>query len=1561
MAQLQADSMFDVHLLKQLFLKVLTIKRKFFIICINILLLSSVAVQAQEKELALFAPRQSALWDNIIHFSQEAAADLGITLKVYVADRNPDRMIEQVQSAVRGGVDGIIFPSFQNSGEKILQIADRQRVPAILINSPILYADHRPRMKYKHWIGSVLPDDEKAGATLIQQLIDDAALRVSPRIHILAIEGNPKDESSILRLRGLNNYLRHQENLGDVHIVTGNWDRDTAYEEFKNYFRDHPEVNIVWSADDNMALGVVKAIEDLAIENKIIIGGIGWDKEALQAVEEDRMQVSIGGHFLEGAWATVLMYDYLHGFDFANESTAFKSPMVGISRSTHGKYASIIRFDSKAFQFSRLSKARNPAIKLYQLDLQPIAEKLDAQAATLELTELEKSWLAEHREIRLGIDPDWPPFDYIDTTDAHAGIASDYVRILNERLKLKMNPVRGLVWSEVLDSAREGKIDAIAIIAKTPDRSKYLTFTRPYISFPMVIMTRSDAPFINGIQDFDDYRVAVGKGHASQEMIERDFPGIKLFLAKNIDEALQAVSSGRVDAYVDNIASITYATQKLGLANLKVAMTTPYSMDLAFGVRKDWPELVTILDKNLLSISAAEKAGIHNRWINVRFERRIDWKLVASIVIPIFLVGVTIIFFFIRWNTTLSREVSERKKTEKALQESEINLRTILENSPLGIIHFSNDGTILDCNEKFSELMGSTRDKLIGFNTPRETKNEQLREAILKALSGKQSEFEGEYTSVTGNKTTTLRIVFNPTDPEKTPTEVIATLEDISVRKQMEAELLEAKTMADEANKAKGDFLANMSHEIRTPMNAVIGMAHLALNTELTSKQRDYLNKIQSSANALLGIINDILDFSKIEAGKMDMESIDFNLDDVLDNLANLITVKAQEKEDLEILFATGHDVPRQLVGDPLRLGQVLINLANNALKFTESGQIVVSTALKTEKADKVTLLFSVSDSGIGMTAEQTAKLFQSFSQADTSTTRKYGGTGLGLAICKKLTEMMHGSITVESKPGEGSTFTFTAEFGRGQARDRVRHRAPSDLRSMRVLVVDDNATSREILQEMLQSFSFEVSLATSGEESLNELDKAYNERPFELIVMDWKMPGMDGIETARSIRGQSRFADNPAIILVTAYGREEIMQQADDIGLEGFLLKPVSPSVLFDTIMQAFGKEGPAKPRDKMALQENTDGVHLLKDARVLLVEDNEINQQVAREILEGAGLKVALANNGLEAIAKLEGNVFDAVLMDIQMPVMDGYTATQKIRSQEHFTDLPIIAMTAHAMAGDHEKSLSAGMNDHVTKPIDPDKLFGTLSRWIRPRVEKAQDQPPEAATQKPHISVDSKFIDNTDTPSEEVILPDSLPGFNLSEGLNRLQGNRQLYRKLLIKFATDYAETVKDFQTALKAEDLERAHRLIHSIKGVAGNLAAAELQRAATALEKLVKFADHVENISKQDLDDTLGIFEDTLDRAIAAVLAIAPAEESEKTAADTGQPGMLPPALAREAAARLKEAAEMGDVTELISIADEFNSRSDRFASYRDRIVELADDFDFESIAELVQRLENTDS
>ncbi|MGD9173436.1 MAG: PAS domain S-box protein, partial [Desulfobacterales bacterium] len=474
----------------------------------------------------------------------------------------------------------------------------------------------------------------------------------------------------------------------------------------------------------------------------------------------------------------------------------------------------------------------------------------------------------------------------------------------------------------------------------------------------------------------------------------------------------------------------------------------------------------------------------------------------------------------------VAHDITERKQAEKTLKESEERHRMLLERLPESVVVYDMEGNANYINPAFEKTFGWSRESILGkkidFVPPELEAETQL--AIKKMLAGGHESmfFETKRLTKTGD---ILDVQINTApfhDPSGRKVGNIVILNNITERKRMENELIEAKHAAVEANRAKGDFLANMSHEIRTPMNAVIGMTHLALKTKLTPKQQDYLHKIQSSANSLLGIINDILDFSKIEAGKMDMESVDFNLDEVLDNLGNLVSVKAQEKEDLEVLFATDQNVPRFLVGDPLRLGQVLINLANNAIKFTDAGEIVVSTELIQQSEDKVTLKFAVSDTGIGLTKDQAGKLFQSFTQADTSTTRKYGGTGLGLTISKRLVEMMDGDIRVESEPGQGSTFIFTAIFGAGCEDLKKRFVPVHDLRGTKTLVVDDNPTSREILRDMLESFSFDVSLAASGQEGLAEIEKADKDKPFDLVIMDWKMPGMDGIEASRRIKQHS-------------------------------------------------------------------------------------------------------------------------------------------------------------------------------------------------------------------------------------------------------------------------------------------------------------------------------------------------------------------------------------------------------------------------------------------------------
>lgn len=640
-------------------------------------------------------------------------------------------------------------------------------------------------------------------------------------------------------------------------------------------------------------------------------------------------------------------------------------------------------------------------------------------------------------------------------------------------------------------------------------------------------------------------------------------------------------------------------------------------------------------------------------------------------------------------------------------------------------------------------------------------------------------------------------------------------------RDELMEELKTAQEKAEDANQAKGDFLANMSHEIRTPMNAIIGMSYLASKTELSEKQRNYVSKIQSSAHALLGLINDILDFSKIEAGKLDMESIEFCLGDVFDNLSTLLSEKALDK-NLELLFSVDKEVPSHLLGDSLRLGQILVNLSNNAVKFTDKGEIIVSVKTVEKKSDQVVLQFSVKDSGIGLTQEQIGKLFKEFSQADSSTSRKYGGTGLGLTISKKLTEMMNGKIWVESDPGKGSNFIFTATFGLAtEFEEKVL--APSiDLQGMKMLVVDNNAAAREILQETLESFSFEVSVASSGQEGIAQLEKAAQDQPYELVLMDWKMPGMDGVEASKLIKSSNKLTKIPSIIMLTAYSREEVTRQAKGIGLDGFLTKPINPSILLDSILEVFGKKVEKRVRRGDDSQVDTEALKAIQGARILLVDDNEINQEIGNEILEQVGCYVTIANDGKEAVEKVAQSEFDCVLMDIQMPVMDGYTATRIIRKDAQFNDLPIIAMTANAMEEDKKQAAESGMNDHVAKPIDVKQLFDVLVNWINIPEERRPE----------------KIADNTNVLTGSIIIPE-LDGIDTETGLNRVGGNTKLYLKILNKFRISQADAIERIETAFNAGDNETSKREAHTLKGLAGNIGAEALQQAAQVVEGEIK--------------------------------------------------------------------------------------------------------------------------
>ncbi|WFS62758.1 transporter substrate-binding domain-containing protein [Pseudodesulfovibrio thermohalotolerans] len=1441
-------------------------------------------------------------------------------------------------------------------------------------------------------------------------------------------------------------------------------------------------------------------------------------------------------------------------------------------------------------------------------------------------------WLESHGDIRVGVEPGWMPYSDV-AGERFEGVLAEYVSALSGKLGVSMTAATGISWQTAMDMAAKGQLDVVAGVTPTPERQRYLRFTKPFLQVPVVLVTRDEALFIRSLDDLRGKRVAVVRGRVTEEYLRTGHPKISVLPRETLKEALGAVREGDADAMMDDMGAITYAIKLNDMKGLIVAATTEYELNLAFGVRKDWPELVSILNEALKTIPEAERRSFFDRWVNVHVETQVDWLRVWLIVLGVAAVGGAVLWAVLAWNRRLAREVAERTAAERKLQamsgavhdamvmingQAEVkywnlaaeqmfgitaeealggdlhdlvgpewsreaareglagfretgqgavvgSLREIVairgdgtefpaelavssfrlddgwyavgtirdltrrkeaerqltrlynavEQSPVSILITDTSGKIEYVNPYFTRLTGYAAEEVIGRNprilksgghdaefygkmwetitrgeiwtgeivnrkkngelhwenatisplkdedgniasflavkqdvTDRKLAEQALAEAQedsrlilesvgegvmgvdaegriifvnptgLKLLGYGQDElmgadlhrtihhsrpdgspypaelcpvreaysqgrncrvadeclwrkdgtgFAAEYTAVPmrrGGMTIGAVLVFQDitarrqaeealrekqrqlraiidnlpsmvalkdregrylmvneffeeavgvpveavlgkTDAESLPPEaagplmavdrevlesgrmrvceeevphpdgtvhtylttkvplqdetgevdklvVLAT--DITGRRRMERELVEAKNLAEEATRAKSDFLANMSHEIRTPMNAILGMSHLAMQTELSPKQVDYLGKIDSSAKALLRIINDILDFSKIEAGRLEVEKTGFHLEEVLDSLVNLVGVPAQEK-GLELLVSVAPGVHENLVGDPLRLGQILTNLAGNAVKFTESGEIHISVEEVESSDDDVLLSFEVRDTGMGMTGPQMEKLFTAFTQADVSTTRKFGGTGLGLTISKQLVAMMGGEIGVTSEKGVGSTFRFTVRFGLLDKPLR-RFKVRDSLKGMKILVVDDNLTSREILSGILRSFDFKVDTVSGAAEALDRLEAA--EPPYRLVLMDWRMPGMDGIEASRRIKENRHLKDTPTIIMITAYGREEVMQQADNLGLEGILLKPVSQSVLFNTIMEVFGESFQVESRAKRGGGMLAEAREKAGGARVLLAEDNSVNRQVATEILEQAGLFVSVAENGGKAVELAGREDFDIILMDIQMPEMDGFEATRIIRESARNSGTPILAMTAHAMSGDEEKSLRAGMDGHLTKPIDVDKLYGALIRWVRGKGGPEQALP-EAGSDESGAG-----------------LPESLPGFDLDAGLARVGGNEKLYRKLLLELRNDYVGTPGELRQALANRDFPEASHLAHALKGVAGNLGAERLQETARAVEAAAT--------AGTDFTAELDAFDEVFGEAVRALAAIPDAgDEADKGA------------------------------------------------------------------------------
>jgi two-component system sensor histidine kinase/response regulator len=812
-------------------------------------------------------------------------------------------------------------------------------------------------------------------------------------------------------------------------------------------------------------------------------------------------------------------------------------------------------------------------------------------------------------------------------------------------------------------------------------------------------------------------------------------------------------------------------------------------------------------------------------------------------------------------NQRLSDNESELKAINEGLEqrvaERTAELQALFDSASVGIV-LLRDGLIVRSNRRLDELFGYAPGEQLGqpariwLVDPADERLASTGDSAERLAHGETLRHDIPVRARDGRHfwVRLSRRVVDPADPSRG---MVGVIEDITAERDALEEMIRAKTLAEEASRMKSDFLATMSHEIRTPMNAIIGMLYLALNAELSPSLHNYLSKAQGAAHSLLGIINDILDFSKIEAGKLEVESIEFGLDSVLEQLKDSISLQAEQK-GIEFLIRYDVTIPPVLVGDPLRLGQIMLNLCSNATKFTEKGEVELAFHSLSSTDDELMLHFSVRDTGIGMAPELVQRLFQKFTQADQTTTRRFGGTGLGLAISKHLAELMGGRLWIEeSYPGRGTTVCCTvrlqiARDARPDGRQLVEQASPL-LRDIRVLVVDDNEVSREILAEMLRFFHLDVAVASNGASAMGMLQET-GKRPFDIVLMDWRMPPMNGDEVTRRIHANPAIQPKPKVVMVTAYGREDVIRAAEQAGVAGFLVKPVSPSILLDTLLTSLGR---GRLFEEQSGDAPRDGICDFHGARLLLVEDNEINREFATELLRRMNTQVDCAENGQEALALVQARNYDAVLMDIHMPVMDGLEASRRIRALgeraggERFRVLPIIAMTALAMARDEQQSLAAGMNDHITKPVSPERLQAALARWLHMPLDPAAPGRLEAA-----LPDDLRRLESLDS----------------TQGVRRIGGDSEAYRKQLRRFRTRYDDAPARLAALIAEGALQRAEEYCHALKGVCGNIGADALFACITDIDTRLKQSSPPEAASVARMDALLKQVMDDIDSLAA---------------------------------------------------------------------------------------------
>jgi len=1048
----------------------------------------------------------------------------------------------------------------------------------------------------------------------------------------------------------------------------------------------------------------------------------------------------------------------------------------------------------------------------------PIRGHFHQQAKQIQFSQAEKNWIAEHPVVKLSGEANWLPLSYFDNQQLYTGIAHDYLQLIEQYSGIHFEYQYYDDWQTAQVAFENKKIDLLDKISPQQG-TKNMNFSEPYLKLNFVLINIHEAPYISDLRQLDNASIGILKnlalGENSQYM--QQFPNLTLIPYRDPRSGLEAVSTRKIDAFIMDSLSFNYYRHELNLSDLKIAGPTEYSKDISFGIHIEEPLLQSIIDKSLAQISLAEKNHITKTWIvsSLNNYQLYQWAWKISVLV------ISIILFFSYWNYRLRQENIKRKVAEQKLRTSREHLRLTMEAAHVGVwdldlsegkVHWNHESAMqhgFPISQKQASLQSWLYDSIHAEDRQR------VLEQFADYIEDRIDHYRVEYRTQNSHWLIAQGHILDRNEYGM-PSRILGISQDITQRKQNETALANALNIAQAATEAKSEFLANMSHEIRTPMNAIIGMIHLALDTELDDQQRDYLQKTHQSAYLLLGVINDILDISKIEARKLEIEQIEFELYDVVKKVMDTLSVVAEQK-NIKIICDHDDNIPNHLIGDPLRLGQILLNLINNAIKFTEQGQITLHSEVLKRENNAIYINFSITDTGIGIPEAQLKNLFNAFTQADKSTTRRYGGTGLGLAISQSLIQMMKGHISVRSEVGKGSCFQFSIRF-------QTNHKT------------DDYA------------------------------------------------------ETTQSLDAQNQAQPNQK------------------------------------------------KPRIK------------LLDAHILLVEDNVINQQVAEELLMSVGLRVSIAKHGLEAIQKAKEHTdIDLILMDIQMPEMDGLQATQKIRDLAGFDTLPIIAMTAHASSEDKQRSLNAGMNDHLVKPIDPPLLFSLLKYWLK---KQAKSNENDRLLTK---IIANKYDEYDECDKDEIQTEQTIIGIDWQAALRYTNNNGHFLIRLLHGFYQNHAQDLQRFSHAIKQCDLYEAQSIVHTLFSASAHVGANQLSKVCATLENTLK-QQHILRPSFEDrYAPQLETFESSFSLVFTALLqwqAQQQNKDSEHDRVETSTDNADNPvdkAEFKKAFKKLKRQLKAGEVNAKQSLVSFIQAYPDikRYATELDALKDDMDNYDFD--------------